>query len=55
MYDYILDQEEKRFLVEDMFGTDWKGLGNNYRKFLPTSTTTMISPNLPASFSASLT
>ncbi len=35
MYDYILDQEEKRFLVEDMFGTDWKGLGNNYRKFLP--------------------
>jgi len=35
MYDYILDQEEKRFLVEDMFGTDWKGLGKNYRKFLP--------------------
>ena len=35
MYDYILDQEEKRFLVEDMFGTDWKGLGKSYRKFLP--------------------
>ena len=35
MYDYILDQEEKRFLVEDMFGTDWKGLGKNSRKFLP--------------------
>ena len=35
MYDYILDQEAKRFLVEDMFGTDWKGLGENSRKFLP--------------------
>lgn len=35
MYDYILDQEAKRFLVEDMFGTDWKGLGKNSRKFLP--------------------
>lgn len=35
LYDYILDQEEKRFLVEDMFGTDWKGLGKNSRKFLP--------------------
>ena len=35
MYDFILDQEGKRFLVEDMFGTDWKGLGENSRKFLP--------------------
>jgi len=35
MYDFILDQEAKRFLVEDMFGTDWKGLGKNSRKFLP--------------------
>lgn len=35
MYDYILAQESKRFLVEDMFGTDWEGLGKNYRKFLP--------------------
>lgn len=35
MYDFILDQEAKRFLVEDMFGADWKGLGKSYRKFLP--------------------
>lgn len=35
MYDYIVEQEEKRFLVEDMFGTDWKGLSKNSRKFLP--------------------
>lgn len=35
MYDYILDQEAQRFLVEDMFGADWKGLGENSRKFLP--------------------
>lgn len=35
MYDYILDQEAARFLVKDMFGADWKGLGKNSRKFLP--------------------
>ena len=35
MYDYILDTEAQRFLVKDMFGTDWKGLGKNSRKFLP--------------------
>lgn len=35
MYDYILHQTDKRFLVEDMFGVDWKGYGKNYRKFLP--------------------
>lgn len=35
MYDYILDQEAKRFLVKDMFGADWEGLGKNSRKFLP--------------------
>ncbi len=35
MYDFIVDQEAKRFLVKDMFGVDWKGYGENYRKFLP--------------------
>lgn len=35
MFDYIAEQEAKRFLVEDMFGTDWKGLCKNSRKFLP--------------------
>ena len=35
MYDYIVDTEAERFLVKDMFGTDWKGLGKNSRKFLP--------------------
>ena len=35
MYDYMLEQEQNRFLVEDMFGVDWKGLGEDYRKFLP--------------------
>ncbi len=35
MYDFIVDQEAKRFLVKDMIGVDWKGYGENYRKFLP--------------------
>ncbi|MCM1521446.1 MAG: S41 family peptidase [Muribaculaceae bacterium] len=35
MFDYILTEEGKRFLVEDMFGADWKGLGEAYRRYLP--------------------
>ena len=35
MYEFIVDQEAKRFLVKDMFGVDWKGYTDNYRKFLP--------------------
>lgn len=35
MFDYILTEEARRFLVEDMFGTDWKGLGEAYRRYLP--------------------
>lgn len=35
MFDYILAEEGKRFLVEDMFGTDWQGLGTAYRRYLP--------------------
>ncbi len=35
MFDYILAEEGKRFLVEDMFGTDWQGLGEAYRRYLP--------------------
>ncbi|MDE5727465.1 MAG: peptidase S41 [Duncaniella sp.] len=35
MYDYMLREEAKRFLVEDMFGADWKGLGEAYRRYLP--------------------
>ncbi|MCM1163271.1 MAG: S41 family peptidase [Muribaculaceae bacterium] len=35
MFDYILTEEAKRFLVKDMFGADWKGLGEAYRRYLP--------------------
>ena len=35
MFDYMLQEEGKRFLVADMFGTDWKGLGESYRRFIP--------------------
>ena len=35
MYNYMLREEAKRFLVEDMFGADWQGLGEAYRRFLP--------------------
>lgn len=35
MFSYILTEEARRFLVEDMFGVDWKGLGEAYRRYLP--------------------
>lgn len=35
MFGYILTEEARRFLVEDMFGVDWKGLGEAYRRYLP--------------------
>lgn len=35
MYDYMVNEEKERYLVEDMFGTDWDGLSADYRRFIP--------------------
>ncbi len=35
LFDYMVKEEKERFLVEDMFGADWDGLSEDYRKFLP--------------------
>lgn len=35
LYDYMVSEERERFLVEDMFGTDWDGLARDYRRFIP--------------------
>lgn len=35
MYDYMVEEVAKRFLVKDMFGVDWDGYAKAYRRFLP--------------------
>lgn len=35
MYDYMVGEVRERFLVKDMFGCDWDGLAEDYRRFLP--------------------
>lgn len=35
MFDYIVEQEDKRFYRTDMHGVDWAAMAEAYRKFLP--------------------
>ncbi len=35
MFDFVEREERERFYVEDMHGVDWKGMSDNYRRFLP--------------------
>ena len=35
MFEYMVEEASKRFLVEDMFGVDWKGYADAYRRYLP--------------------
>ncbi len=35
LFDYMVREEKERYLVKDMFGTDWDGLARDYRRFIP--------------------